>query len=99
MIVEVDDARGWPQFASPAQVDVVRVQRGPSAEPAAALIERLRTVQLPDQGCFVWVALESKAARSLRRYFTTERGVAKEWIKASAYWQRGTVGKHERIED
>lgn len=99
VVVEVDDAGGWPQFASAAQVEAIWVERGPSAEPAAALLARLRSVQLPDQRCFVWVALESKAARTLRRYFTTERGVAKEWIKASAYWQRGAIGKHERIED
>lgn len=99
VVAEVDKVEGWPAFSSAAQFDVIWVPRGTSNEPAGALIERLRTVQLPATGCFVWVALESQAARTLRRYFTTERGVAKEWIKASAYWQRGNVGKHERIED
>jgi NADPH-dependent ferric siderophore reductase len=56
-------------------------------------------VQLPAERCHVWIALESQAARALRRYFTTERGVTKDWIKSSAYWQRGAIGKHERIED
>lgn len=99
VVTELDETEGWPDFSSAAQFEVIRVPRGASNEPAGALIERLRTMELPATGCFVWVALESQAARALRRYFTTERGVAKEWIKASAYWQRGDIGKHERIED
>lgn len=99
VIAEVDEAQGWPDFSSTAQFEVIWVPRGASTEPAGALIERLRTIQLPATGCFVWVALESQAARTLRRHFTAERGVAKEWIKASAYWQRGDIGKHERIDD
>ncbi len=99
VVAEVDDRDGWPDLPAGAQREVVWVARGQSAAPAAALIERLRAVQLPAQRCYVWVALESQAARAVRRYFTTERGIPKEWIKASAYWQRGDIGKHERIED
>lgn len=98
VIVEVDDPTGWPAFQSAANTEVSFVVRGAAAEPAAALLAHLGNVQLPER-CYVWIALESQAARALRRYFTGERGVDKEWIKSSAYWQRGAVGKHERIED
>lgn len=99
VIVEVDDASGWPTFQSAASTEVSFVVRSDSPEPAAALLAHLRDVRLPAERCYVWIALESQAARALRRYFTTERGVTKDWIKSSAYWQRGAIGKHERIED
>ncbi len=28
-----------------------------------------------------------------------ERNADKHWIKAAGYWQRGTMGAHERIDD
>jgi NADPH-dependent ferric siderophore reductase len=98
VVAEAQDPTGWPDFTSAARSEVIWVPRGASAGPAAALVERLRDVQLPAERCYVWAALESQAARAVRRHFI-ERGITKEWIKASAYWQRGGVGKHERIED
>lgn len=100
VVAEVDPGTPWPGFETAAQCDVIWVQRSPTGtdSPGADLIERLRTVQIPAERCFVWVALESQAARAIRRYMCDERGVPKAWIKASAYWQRGAVGKHERIE-
>lgn len=98
VVAEAQQPSSWPQFNSDAQCEVMWVARGESDAPAAALIERLRDTDLPAQRCFVWAALESQAARAVRRHFTG-RGFSKEWIKASAYWQRGSIGKHERIED
>lgn len=98
VVVEVDPGTTWPPFETAAQCEVIWVQRT-APGPATSLIERLRTVPVPAERCFVWVALESQAARAVRRHMCDERGVPKAWIKASAYWQRGTVGQHERIED
>ena len=99
VMLEVEPGSSWPDFSTAAQSEVLQVARTDDATPAAALIDRLRSVQLPPEGCFVWVALESQSARAIRRYMTEDRGIGKQWIKASAYWQRGAIGKHERIED
>lgn len=100
VVAEVDPGTSWPAFETAAQCEVIWVHRSAAGadSPGADLIERLRSVQIPAERCFVWVALESQAARTIRRYMCDERGVPKAWIKASAYWQRGAVGKHERIE-
>jgi len=98
VVVEVDPDTSWPAFETAAQCAVIWVHRSAASAPGADLIDRLRTVQIPAERCFVWVALESQSARAIRRYMCDERGVPKAWIKASAYWQRGAVGKHERIE-
>src|SRR5690606_27894549 len=70
VVVEVDPDTAWPAFETAARCEVIWVQRTAAGAPGADLIERLRTVQLPAAGCFVWVALESQAARALRRYMT-----------------------------
>lgn len=44
-------------------------------------------------------APESKAARAIRRYLRGARAIEQDWMKAAAYWRRGAVGVHERIED
>jgi NADPH-dependent ferric siderophore reductase len=47
----------------------------------------------------VWVAAESQVARTIRRYFTDERGIDRHWVKAAGYWQRGATGVHDNIAD
>jgi NADPH-dependent ferric siderophore reductase len=99
VVVEVDDF-DWPAPETRAALEVVWVLRKKEkAAPAHELIERLRTLALPPGQCFAWVALESQSARAVRRYLREERGIEKQWIKAAAYWQRGEVGVHDRIED
>jgi NADPH-dependent ferric siderophore reductase len=101
-LVVLDVAAGAEAYplASRAQLEVLKVPR--SAQPDSAadrIIHLLRTVALPAEPCFTWVAAESPVARGLRRYLTAERGIDKRWVKAAGYWRRGAVGEHERISD
>jgi NADPH-dependent ferric siderophore reductase len=100
VVVEMEAESSRPVLESPASVEAAWVARDArSAAPAEALIETLRRQAFPSEGCFVWVALESHAARAVRAYLRAERHIDKAWIKAAAYWKRGAVGVHERIED
>ena len=100
VILEVDAGSAWPSLESRAALEVILVTRkeGPGIA-AQELIERLRALAFPAGRCFVWIALESQSARAIRRYLREERNIDKDWIKAAAYWKRGAVGTHERIED
>jgi NADPH-dependent ferric siderophore reductase len=102
-------AAGYP-LESPAALEVINVSREASGQArvsreasdearAAALINSLRQLEFPPGQCFTWVATESQAARAIRRYLTDERGLDKHWIKAAGYWQRGTTGTHDVIQD
>ena len=87
-------------FVSPAALELVHVSRGAHSEPAAnEIIATLRKLQFPPGQCFTWVATESQSARAIRRYLTDERGLDKHWIKAAGYWQRGSTGAHDTIQD
>ncbi len=98
VFVEVDDTEEWRTFPMPSGRTVVWVPRAQNPEaPAASLISTLQAVDLPPRS-FCWVAMETQAARAVRR-FLTERGVDRHWIKAAGYWQRARCGTHERIAD
>ena len=46
----------------------------------------------------VWIAGESHAVRVLRKYCKNERGLDKDFLYASGYWQIGlTEDKHQLI--
>jgi len=98
VIAEIDADSAWPPLSSDATLEVVWVPRDARAEPPAhELIDALRAMEFPPGNAFVWVAVESRAARAIRRYLRDERGLDKQWIKAAGYWQRGAVGSHDTL--
>lgn len=98
VFIEVDDAEAWRDYPLPRCREVVWVNRGAGpAEPAGCLIEALRAAGFPPARRYFWVAMETQAARAVRRFLNAERGVDKPWIKAAGYWQRAKAGAHERI--
>lgn len=100
VVLEQDPGSIWPPLTSRAALEVVQVQRdGAIGPPAHELIDALRELQFPAGNCFIWVAVESRAARAIRQYLREERGVARQWIKAAGYWQRGKVGEHDVLAD
>ena len=100
VFVEVEDARAWREFSLPAGHEVVWVSRGDAGTGAAqALIAALDAAVFMPSRRYFWVAMESQAARAVRRHLHVERGIDKVWIKAAGYWQRAKAGAHEHIDD
>jgi NADPH-dependent ferric siderophore reductase len=54
---------------------------------------------LPPGEGYAWVAAEASAARALRRYLVDQRSLAKDRVKAAAYWKQGAVAVHETYDD
>jgi NADPH-dependent ferric siderophore reductase len=100
VIAEIDTEAQRLAFTSNATVDIRWVyRRGAPAGTPAAILETLQRVSLPTSNVFAWAAAESKVARAIRHYLLTERRIDKRWIKAAGYWQRGSVGTHDKIVD
>lgn len=51
------------------------------------LDEALAALPVPPGDTFWWVATESKRARALRSLLVETRGIDKDWVKATGYWQ------------
>ncbi|UPG88379.1 siderophore-interacting protein [Luteibacter aegosomaticola] len=47
----------------------------------------LAALAIPPGDTFWWVATESKRARELRSLLVETRGIDKDWVKATGYWQ------------
>jgi len=100
VVFEHDAGSTWPALESRAKLDVISVARDGTIDPPAhAVIAALRNLAFPAGDSFVWVGVESRAARAIRRYLREERNIDKRWIKAAGYWQRGTVGSHDKTAD
>jgi NADPH-dependent ferric siderophore reductase len=59
------------------------------------LDEALAALPIPDGDTFWWVAVESRRARTLRSLLVEQRGVDKDWVKATGYWQQASQNLHD----
>jgi NADPH-dependent ferric siderophore reductase len=98
VVIEIDANSEPPVLLNRAAMKLICVRRdGLHGPPAHEVIDALRRLEFPSGRCFVWVAAESRAARTIRGYLRDERGLDKKWIKAAGYWQRGSAGEHDSI--
>lgn len=87
-------------FQSAAQVSVTWVHRGAAQAGMSDLLEAaVSACDLPGGEGYAFVACEARAARRLRNILVAEKGHPKGWIRAAAYWRRGTADAHEVIDD
>ncbi|GBR07146.1 siderophore-interacting protein [Acetobacter oeni] len=88
-VVAVPGAEDEQVFATVADHEARWVHRPlEEADRAEAVLEALKTVELSPR-TFVWVAAEGTVARAVRRYLLEERGLDRQWLKASGYWLKG----------
>ena len=95
-VAAVDQWRGYPL---PRSHDATWIAREPQPSAAKSVIAALGAAALPQDRAFYWVAMETQAARAVRRHLHEERSVNKRWIKAAGYWQLASAGSHQRIAD
>lgn len=89
LLAEIPDRADRQSLRSNAHFDVQWLERqGADAATSNLLETALRRLPIPAGDTFYWIATESQRARHLRQYLSDERGVPKDWLKASGYWQR-----------
>lgn len=83
-------------LGSQADFDVTWLEReGIDAASSTLLESALRELPELPGDTFYWIAAESRRVRAMRRYLADERGVPKEWIRATGYWQAEGGGDEE----
>ncbi|MBP6901560.1 MAG: siderophore-interacting protein [Burkholderiaceae bacterium] len=93
VLVQVDSAADQRQWTTAADVQTQWVTS--DYEWLAAL----RELQLPPGEGFAWCAGEASVMAQARRMLIQDKGLAKEHIRAAAYWKRGASAFHENLED
>jgi NADPH-dependent ferric siderophore reductase len=99
VVVEVAEAAEEQPLPSRAATDVTWLHRG-TADPGTTTLLRdaLTRLVFPPGDGYVWAACESEVAQTLRADLLA-RGVAREWLRVSAYWKRDRADVHETLND
>lgn len=85
-LIEIPEASDRQLLFSEASCDVRWLERdGQDGASSILLEEALRSLTVAGDA-FYWIAAESRRARRLR-LFLAERGVPKEWVRATGYWK------------
>jgi NADPH-dependent ferric siderophore reductase len=99
VLVEVAEAAEEQPLPSRAAADVTWLHRGTAAPGTTTqLRDALSGLALPPGDGYVWAACEAEAAHTLRADLLA-RGVAREWLRVSAYWKRDRADVHETLND
>jgi NADPH-dependent ferric siderophore reductase len=93
VVVQLADAADRRELRSSADVSVMWV---PTTE---ALLESIRTLDLPLGEGYTWCAGEATVMTRLRRILVEEKELNQNAIRVSAYWKRGKKAHHENLEE
>ena len=100
VVVEVADAAEEQKLDTRARLKTHWLHRTGAAAGNHLLLQRALTeLALPPGEGYSWVAAEASAAKALRRYLVDQRGLAKDRVKAAAYWKQGAAAVHETYDD
>ncbi|HUB91926.1 MAG TPA: siderophore-interacting protein [Dyella sp.] len=87
-LIEIPERADRQPLRSQADVEVIWLERdGADAASSDLLESALRERPALPGDTFYWIAAESRRVRTMRRYLAEERGVPKEWIRATGYWK------------
>lgn len=87
-LIEIPDAADRQPLASRANLALTWLDRGGEPARSSDRLERaLRDLPVPPGDTFYWIAAESRRARAMRQWLGEQRGVPKEWIRATGYWK------------
>jgi len=95
-IIEIEDANERQALTSRATVELHWIERSGTREGNGDALERaLRELPSPPGDSYYWIAAESRRARALRNHLIDERGIDKDWVKATGYWKRDGDGDED----
>jgi NADPH-dependent ferric siderophore reductase len=96
VLVEIPGSGDRQSLSSRAQVDLSWFERSNTDAAASQLLEHaLELLPTPSGDTFWWIAAESGRARRMRQYLTEERGIPKEWLRATGYWKADGTDEEE----
>ena len=93
-VVQTSDAADRRALRSAAQLEMRWLQAGDPAVLATAVA----ALELPSGEGYAWAAGEAAEVAAVRRVLVQQFGLAKEQVRAAAYWKRGSSAHHENLE-
>jgi NADPH-dependent ferric siderophore reductase len=96
VLAEIPGSGDRQSLSSRAQVDFTWLERSDTDAASSLLLEHaLEQLPTPPGDTFWWIAAESGRARRMRQYLTDERGIPKDWLRATGYWKADGTDEDE----
>lgn len=90
-LIEVRDAAEELELTAPDGVEVLWLHRGGDFSPQSArLVDRLKSLEIPDGDVQVFIHGEREQMKAARRLLVQERGMQRKGMSLSAYWALGS---------
>lgn len=93
VIAQTTDPADRRELPTPAALQLRWLTEGVDGGLAAAVGE----LRLPDGEGYAWAAGEAAEMAATRRVLVEQLGLAKERLRAAAYWKRGASAHHENL--
>lgn len=87
VLVEIPDEADRQPLATRAEADITWLPRHGAPAQESGLLEQALARVAPSGDAFWWLACESGRVRAMRKALETDRGVPREWIRATGYWK------------
>lgn len=87
VLIEVPEEGDQQALATRAEADITWLPRNGGHPALGTLLEDALAGVSPAGDAFWWIACESARARRMRIALSEERGVPKDWIRATGYWK------------
>ena len=97
-LIEIPDEADRQDLTVPPGVDVQWVINPHSSDSAQIMAERVRALVWKSGRCDAWVAGELNTVRAVREHLRNERGMTRDQMYASSYWQLGLTDEEHRVE-
>lgn len=88
VLVEIPDDAHRQDLATRADADITWLSRKGAPAAGSRLLEEALAGVEPQGDAFWWIACESRRAQLMRKALIGERGVPKDWIRATGYWKQ-----------
>ena len=86
-LIEIPGDADRQELSTQADAAITWLPRDGAAPEKSGLLEQALEKLAPEGDAFWWIACESGRSRLMRKSLTDERGVSKDWIRATGYWK------------
>lgn len=95
VIVEVEDDSDRIKLAVPFGVRVWwLVRHGLAAQDSPLMMDLVRSLSLPKDNTWAWLAGESSVVTGMRRHLVSDRGIDRAQVTFTGYWRHGHAGEN-----
>ncbi|MFT4196591.1 MAG: siderophore-interacting protein [Pseudoxanthomonas sp.] len=87
VLVEIPEDADRQALATRAEASITWLPRDGAPAERSELLENALAGLEPQGDTFWWIACESTRARNMRMHLEEQRGVPRDWIRATGYWK------------